>query len=274
MAPPLTDFPTEIIETIAEHLRPGNDEVHLHFYKHVPIFNFRMANTQLAAKSERVFTRMYFRDRMVYGIDTKINQLIQISKHPRLKSYLKWVSLMFLPITVPGAIRLDDPPVTQALNGLPNLTRLDVLTSYTPKMPECSKFGSDLHMPQLTQLTISHIAVDSENLAAFIMKHDNITSANLGSIRLHSGWYVDILNSMRGLPRLRKFILNRSTDRRRYFDTANLGSWSDDGYEIRLESVNTTVVAVEQDQMLHAIGILSKLYLDSVDGSAVYPSNR
>ena len=270
MAPSLTDLPTEIIEKIAEHLQPDNDEVHLHLYKRVPIFNFRMANSQLAAKSERVFAMTYLSDRVVYGIDSKVNQVVQIAKHPRLNSYLKWVSLMFMPVAVPGAIRLDDPLVTQALNGLPNIRRLDILTPYTPRLPECAKFGSDLHMPQLTQLTMRNVAVDTENVAAFMTKHDNISSVDLGAIRVHTGWYVDILNSARSLPRLHKFTLNRSTGRPCGFRTANLGRWNEDGYEIRLERFVATVVAAEQVQMRHAMGILSKLYLDSRDGSAVY----
>lgn len=265
MAPSLPDFPTEIIENIAGYLEPGNDEVHLHSYKCVPIFNFRMTNTQLAAKSERVFARTYFSDRVVHGVDTKINEVVQIAKHPRLNSYLKWVSLMFLPVTVPGAIRLNDPLVTQALNGLPKISRLDILTPHTPRLPECSKFGSDLHLPQLTRLTISNIAVDSENLAAFMTKHDNLKSVDLGSIRLHSGRHLDILNSARKLPKLRKFILNRSTGKRAMYNTATLGCWSEDSYEIWLGSFNAIVAAAEQVQMHHALGVLLKLYSDSID---------
>jgi hypothetical protein len=271
MAPSLPDFPTEIVEEIADYLQPGNDEVHLHSYKCVPIFNFRMANKQLAAKSERVFAKTYFSDRVVHGIDTKINQVVQIAKHPMLNSYLKWVSLMFLPVTVPGAIRLNDPLITQALNELPKITQLDILTPYTFKPPECSKFSSDLHMPQLTQLIVRNIAVDSENLAAFMTKHDNLSSVDLGSVRLHSGWNVDILNSACKLPRLLKFIFSRSPGRHNRYDKATLGCWNEDGYEIRLGITMATVVARDQVQMRHAMGVLSKLYLDSIDGNGNYP---
>jgi hypothetical protein len=206
---------------------------------------------------------------VVHGIDTEIIQVVQLAKRPRLTSYLKWVSLIFLPVTVPGAIQLDDPLVTQALNGLPNINRLDVLTPYTWKLPACSKFSSDLHIPQLIQLTISNIAVDTENLAAFMMKHDNIRSVDLGAIRVYSGSYTDILDSAYRLPRLRKFILNRSSGRRVCYDMTKLGSWSGDDYEISLASFKATVVATEPVQMRHAISVLSKLYLKSVDRSAV-----
>jgi hypothetical protein len=260
MAPALTDFPTEIIEKIADYLQLSNYEA-VGRRKGVPIFNFRIANKQLAAKSERAFARMFFSDRprVVHGIETEINRVVQLAKRSSLlTSYAKRVHLILWDIALPTVrpCQLDDPLVTQALNGFPNINGLDVRPFFVRERPGYySKFSSDLYIPQLIELNISDIAVDPKNLAAFMMEHDNLRSVDLGSITVHSeyGSYTDILDSAYNLPRLRKFILNRSWGTSDWYDEDDLGDYSEDDYEFSLASSKATVVATEQVQMCDAI---------------------
>lgn len=280
MAPCLVDLPTEIVESIASYLLPENPEKHLHEYKTSSIFSLRLASVQLAAKSQHVFAKTYFNCRIYHCIESKLERLALIARDRTFHSYLKSVSLILLP--TPGALQLDNPIIIRALNGLPNLERLDLLTTWTDKLTECSIPSPELRLPRLTQLKVTNIGFDTTNLAHFLERHQAINWLDLNNVRIFSGSYDDILRAAWRIMNLRQFALSR-----RYEGPANLRRWTyplpamcdlyaaeetgrywaEDDFEMRLGSMGCTIRAASQERMRDGIEILLEKHKECTESS-------
>lgn len=279
MAPSLIELPVEIIEHIAQYLVPQNPSQYLHEYKTSSIFAFRLASAQLAAKSHHIFAKTYFNSRIYHGLESKLNQLASVARDHSFRQYIKSISLILLP--APGAIGLDTPLITGALNGLPNLERLDLLSTWKNNIPHCSTLSADLYLPHLTHLKIANIALSTNSLVQFLDRQRGISSLDLSTVRIVSGSFEDILLSAMAMPNLRIFALARRYEGREgmrrwtfpfpeshdLYSAEDVGKqWAEEEREVemRLGSSAVTIRAASREGMREGIEILLAKYRDGV----------
>lgn len=209
-----------------------------------------------------------------------MERLALIAKDRTFHSYLQSVSLILLPTA--GALQLDNPIIIQALNNLPNLERLDLLTTWIDKLTECSTLSTELHLLRLKKLKVTNIAFDTRNLARFLEQHQGISWLDLSNARIFSGSYDDILNAAWRMPGLRVFALSRGYEGRAnlrrwtyplpalcdlYAGKETGGCWAEEDFEMRLGSMSCTIRAASQERMRDGIKILFEKHGECAESS-------
>jgi len=274
MAPNLANLPAEIIEIITLYLLPEDETSYLHEYKTSSIFNFRLASAQLSIKSRHAFAKKYFSSRIYHGLLGELERLALVARNQSLHSYVKSITIILQHSSV--GFQLQDSVVVEALSSLPNLERLDLLTTWTDRLSGCPTLNPDLHLPRLKRFYAGNVAFDIDDAVRLLEKHPSIVSFDLRDARPLSGSFEAFLNAASSMPNLRELALSRRLEGRdatrrltypfpeRYdlYSAEEAGTYLvEQGLDVRLGSTRCRIVASSWERMRDGVGfVLRKHY--------------
>jgi hypothetical protein len=207
--PNIVDLPTEIIEQISEMLEVEEFESRRKNSRD-PLLDFRLSHTKLAAQSQRIFFKRYFKTIRAFGFlrSRFWDRLCHLSGHDLIPISAHKLELTYLDPNVGLEDKDTAHELKSVLGRFKNLRELCIRT-FGLSIRELAK---SFRFPTLTRLKVDACGGEVEDYVEVLKNQPALAAVEFEYCKLYNGCWNDILTAASLLPHLRCFYIDRGLE--------------------------------------------------------------